>query len=588
MSLNEPIKTLEKSSNGIDLKTNLITLLLSLLSDSEFVADTILGYTAGDFLKKEDLNAEYQSIADSFEYILNEGITGSLYNNISKVSAIKDQIRSAINDLYGSAVVPLTGEMSYFEKYSEIITDIPEYLRARTLEDITVEENGEYESDDGKAYSSVVVSIPEKTLTTRVISENGTYYAQQDGADGYEYVTVAVTGSVQKFTVRFWSEDRQQILYTAMNIPYGGYAQFDATYPESEQSGMYFTGWNPQPVNVTSDMDCYPVFSNVPSGENEITDSWETIVANRGAGYPLGSYKYITFDPSFVFMTPTISSGLTGPYYGISGIKPIQMVKVATGEGGSTSTWLSISNIFADLGAFYDVLDDPTSIKSQAQDAFNGKSAYVGFAYMVRSGYGKTGWADDQLRTFLNGDFLNKLLPPVIRNAIVSVPKASAAIDGGSTDFDILSNYQTRDKVWLPSVRELLGNSNRIIQSDIESGVYDTNNMYKRKCLDNNTYGVSYDSNIFSDEPIIYGSTALYPFKDYINFKDYTSSHALPEYTYEINCRDAIQRYVNSNNNVASISLSRLIYTLDTSNTHVVPRLAASQSAFSGAFGFCL
>lgn len=72
-------------------------------------------------------------------------------------------------------------------------------LLARKLEDkrdpqivgLSVTENGTY-SEEGKVYKPVVVNVPEKTLTTKSITANGTYNASADNADGYSSVNVNV------------------------------------------------------------------------------------------------------------------------------------------------------------------------------------------------------------------------------------------------------------------------------------------------------------------------------------------------------------------------------------------------------------
>ena len=63
--------------------------------------------------------------------------------------------------------------------------------RDPTIEGLSVTENGTY-SEEGKAYSPVIVEVPEPTLITKTITENGTYTASDDNADGYSQVTVNV------------------------------------------------------------------------------------------------------------------------------------------------------------------------------------------------------------------------------------------------------------------------------------------------------------------------------------------------------------------------------------------------------------
>jgi hypothetical protein len=62
------------------------------------------------------------------------------------------------------------------------------------VESLTATENGTYNAGTGKAYNPVVVAVPEPTLIAKSISQNGTYNASDDNADGYSSVTVDVEG----------------------------------------------------------------------------------------------------------------------------------------------------------------------------------------------------------------------------------------------------------------------------------------------------------------------------------------------------------------------------------------------------------
>ena len=63
--------------------------------------------------------------------------------------------------------------------------------RDPTIEGLSVTENGTYR-EEGKAYSPVIVEVPEPTLITKSVTANGTYSASADNADGYSSVTVNV------------------------------------------------------------------------------------------------------------------------------------------------------------------------------------------------------------------------------------------------------------------------------------------------------------------------------------------------------------------------------------------------------------
>ena len=103
---------------------------------------------------------------------------------------------------------PITRKEQYIKHLYDETQVVPEYPKTReeyfinkageelhdvTVEQLNVTENGTY-SEAGKAYSPVIVEVPEPTLISKSISENGTYQASSDNADGYSQVSVNVEG----------------------------------------------------------------------------------------------------------------------------------------------------------------------------------------------------------------------------------------------------------------------------------------------------------------------------------------------------------------------------------------------------------
>ena len=79
---------------------------------------------------------------------------------------------------------PVTREEYFINKAGEELHDV-------TVEQLSVTENGTY-SEAGKAYSPVIVEVPDPVLKTKSITDNGTYNASEDNADGYSQVSVNV------------------------------------------------------------------------------------------------------------------------------------------------------------------------------------------------------------------------------------------------------------------------------------------------------------------------------------------------------------------------------------------------------------
>jgi len=102
----------------------------------------------------------------------------------------KEQFIKRIYDKTQEVPEPITREEWFLKKAGEGTSPV-------TIEQLNATENGTY-SEPGKAYSPVIVEVPEPTLITKSITANGTYSASADNADGYSSVTVAVDGFKRK------------------------------------------------------------------------------------------------------------------------------------------------------------------------------------------------------------------------------------------------------------------------------------------------------------------------------------------------------------------------------------------------------
>lgn len=102
----------------------------------------------------------------------------------------KEQFIKRIYDKTQEIPDPITREEWFLKKAGEGTSPV-------TIEQLNATENGTY-SEEGKAYSPVIVEVPEPTLISKSITANGTYSASADNADGYSSVTVAVDGFKKK------------------------------------------------------------------------------------------------------------------------------------------------------------------------------------------------------------------------------------------------------------------------------------------------------------------------------------------------------------------------------------------------------
>ena len=343
-----------------------------------------------------------------------------------------------------------------------------------TFKELKVTANGTYKASDKNCdgFDKVKVEISADVLPQKTITTNGEYDAMQDdGRVGYAHVTVNVPGGGGgPFTVLFL-DDEGNVLKKQENVPYGGYASCTAL-DGTILNGLYFKGWNPVPKNVQFNMTCRPVRGDYVITPGEIADDWETIVADGGAHYPLGSYKPLVMEiPATVYDENTRvvqgiyasvhGSTLIGKRIGDNNILLSQvachMVKVAEGEDGSTSTWIS--------DGLFDFYTNKVLAKANANvsgykermNLYDAGGTLVGQSADVAG----MDWGTCAARQYLNTEFFNAL-PLVLKNAIIPVNKTYKATNL-SPQYDGFGRYDTLqfldktsiDHVWIPSMAEM-------------------------------------------------------------------------------------------------------------------------------------
>ena len=140
---------------------------------------------------------------------------------------------------------------------------------------------------EGVLYDEQWVRHGESAVTpaepTKEPTEQNTYtFARWDGS--YSNVTApkdinaVFTDAVRMYTVRFYNGE--ELLHTEY-VPYGG----NATPPADpvKEGEWAFTGWKPEPVNITADMDCYAEYkSTTPYSRKLIDRSIDASAAHDG------------------------------------------------------------------------------------------------------------------------------------------------------------------------------------------------------------------------------------------------------------------------------------------------------------------
>ena len=228
-------------------------------------------------IKKIYNTREYPPTTKKFTHNTNpEGETGGPWNKV--IVQVNDSPSLEINDM---SQHPITQNG---------------YYNIQTLKDMGYIESPTCDGIDG--FNVAVNQVPGNFGVIN-ITENGVYDPLLDGYDGYSKVYVNVLGGARKdyYTVKFYDG---KTLLAAVSVAYGQ----NATYPENKglpNSGGTFTGWNPNPVSVSRDMNCYAVYAGqgaTGAGAlvETISDTWQTICTKVKAGnrpYEVGSTKLL-------------------------------------------------------------------------------------------------------------------------------------------------------------------------------------------------------------------------------------------------------------------------------------------------------
>lgn len=105
------------------------------------------------------------------------------------------QIESALEAIHGVVTPSNNGKVLYIDNGQIKAASASRWGHGAVLEPLSVTANGDYTPPTGTdGFDEVHVAVPSATLTTKSITQNGTYNASQDNADGYSSVTVNVSG----------------------------------------------------------------------------------------------------------------------------------------------------------------------------------------------------------------------------------------------------------------------------------------------------------------------------------------------------------------------------------------------------------
>ena len=276
---------------------------------------------------------------------------------------------------------------------------------------------------------------------TKEIREDGVYYAEDDGVDAYDVVVVSKDVG-QPHTVVFYDPDGD-VIKTQINVPYHGYATctlLDGTFYQ----GLYFKGWNPAPTNVRTDLECYPQYGDYVITPGQIEDDWPAICANGGANYPLGAFHSLVFSvPAETYTFDMTSSNgnvktFTDNMYGYNVV--VDMIKVAEGEDGSTSSWMSTGGIY---------FRSTSSVQGYMCNMNNPLLPADGEWAATQVDWGNAKFPD-----YLDTNFLSRM-PQCLQDTIVAVNKYYTGYASYTQGATTKVEKSRINKIWVPSVKEL-------------------------------------------------------------------------------------------------------------------------------------
>lgn len=293
-------------------------------------------------------------------------------------------------------------------------------------------------SADGGGTLQTIEKVPYGTVVTAASAYTGATPTTSQGSaedypfEGWEPTSATIQGNttftakfggpVEKYNVYFVkaSADGGETLQTIENVEYGtvitaasAYTGSTPTTSQGSAEDYPFEGWTPASATVTGNTTFTAKFGS-PVEVKEITDSWETILANENpsATYSIGDTKEIDL-------------GTEGKH--LMEIVAFDEDDKADGSGKAKITWIS------------KYLLDTTYKINSTEKTVDGET-----------GFGIGGWEHCDLRSYLNTD-IKAAMPTAVRNGIVSVTKTQSVYKNGV----LTKNGQTTtDDIWIPSVRE--------------------------------------------------------------------------------------------------------------------------------------
>lgn len=369
-----------------------------------------------------------QDVEDFYDYL--DTMRGMDENG--DVTSTKDAVSGTITGL-----TSITGAWlaDMYERYPNIIityTQLTSYLYYYNNGSLWHTETI-YNGGDG-----VYSGTPTKTADAQYTYTFAGWSKEDDNtvdADARSAVTAdrnvyaCYTQTLRTYTVYFYNGTT--LLQTVQNVAYGSSATYTGSTPvNSEDASLAFLGWSPQPTNITGNTSCYAQFET-PVVVAEITDSWDTIIANidngtYGTKYKVGNYKPLDL--------------------GTEGTINMQIVAIDADEL-SSGGYAPLTFIGMEL------LNTKCGMNS-------GNSTY-GF------------WNGSNMKTYLSSTIF-----PLIKTANSNVATRMRKVTKYSSSYNYSTSKVTKnghittDRLWIPSNHEIVNDTSYETEGAVYSSIY--------------------------------------------------------------------------------------------------------------------
>lgn len=386
-----------------------------------------------------DFNAANKAEIDTL-YGLLDTMHGVTREKNSSGIWIYTEYENAKTTVSGTIHVPaLTGAQiaAYQERYPYITIDaagVSSIVTYKTYDGSSVITTEEVVKNEQNPHPNATYSgSPSRTSTAQYnytfagwsTTANGSAQANaQQDIQGDRTLYAAYTSSIRTYTVYFVksSDDGGGTLQTLNNVAYGttltnsSYTGATPTTTQGSAQDYPFEGWTPAFSAITGDTTYTAKFGS-PVEVAEISDSWDTIIANIDNGTYKTAYKIGNYKPLDLGTEGTINMQIVA----------IDGDELADGSGYAPLTFLGME--------------------------------LLNKTYLMSTNGNTGGWPATRMRTYLN-DTIKPLIPSNVKARLNRVNKTYYS----QSDEAILVSV---DDLWIPSVREILGDN-----SYENSGVY--------------------------------------------------------------------------------------------------------------------